>query len=155
MTDICHLHPPATPKIPSRRSDELLRSQVKSAPTPVGGPNVRAEAEKKNIDTPWYTRNCTTYRRLSENVVATFRWNRNPRNMEAEHPIEPHFSQQFPNCPKFFFFCFFFSRTFLPQDLGLGLLYWAVSRQRQQSFLHLSEEFPSKIFFTMMLVTLP
>ena len=28
---------------------------------------------------------------------------------------------------------FFFSRTFLPQDLGLGLLYWAVSRQRQRN----------------------
>ena len=27
-------------------------SQVKSAPTPVGEPNLRAEAEKKNIDTP-------------------------------------------------------------------------------------------------------
>ena len=27
-------------------------SQVKSAPTPVGEPNVRAEAEKENIDTP-------------------------------------------------------------------------------------------------------
>ena len=28
---------------------------------------------------------------------------------------------------------FFFLRTFLPQDLGLGLLYWAVSRQRQRN----------------------
>ena len=28
------------------------RSQVKSAPAPVGVPNLRAEAEKKNIDTP-------------------------------------------------------------------------------------------------------
>ena len=27
-----------------------------------------------------YTRNCTTYRRLSENVVATVTWNRNPGN---------------------------------------------------------------------------
>ena len=27
-------------------------SQVKSATTPVGEPNARAEAEKKNIDTP-------------------------------------------------------------------------------------------------------
>ena len=30
-------------------------------------------------------------------------------------------------------FSFFCSRTFLPQDLGLGLLYWAVSRQRQRN----------------------
>ena len=29
-------------------------------------------------------------------------------------------------------FFFFLSRTFLPQDLGLGLLYWAVFRQRQR-----------------------
>ena len=40
-----------------------------------------------------YTRNCTTYRRLSENVVATCTWNRNRGSMEAEHPIGPHFSQ--------------------------------------------------------------
>ena len=28
---------------------------------------------------------------------------------------------------------FFFLRTFLPLDLGLGLLYWAVSRQKQRN----------------------
>ena len=33
-------------------SSQVKSSQVKSAPTPVGEPNVRAEAEKENIDTP-------------------------------------------------------------------------------------------------------
>ena len=45
------------------------RSQVKSAPTPAGEPNVRAEAEKrKNICTPKNAKPCTTYKHLSENV---------------------------------------------------------------------------------------
>ena len=44
-------------------------------------PNVRAEAEKRNMY-------CTSYRHFSENVE------------EIERPIGPHFSQQFPNCPK-------------------------------------------------------
>ena len=66
-------------------------------------PNARRRAQckgggaKKNYR---YTKNCTTYRHLSENVVATFTWNRNPGNMEAEHPIGQNFSQQFPNSPK-------------------------------------------------------
>ena len=35
--------------MPGRRAPILDSSQVKSAPTPVGEPNVRAEAEKKNL----------------------------------------------------------------------------------------------------------
>ena len=34
------------------KSSQVKSSQVKSAPTPVGEPNLRAEAEKENIDTP-------------------------------------------------------------------------------------------------------
>ena len=72
-----------------------MESQVKSAPTPVGEPNVRAEAEKKYMYV--HTNDCTTCRRLSENVVAAFTWNRNLGKSEAKHPIEPHFSQHLPN----------------------------------------------------------
>ena len=36
------------------------------------------------------------------------------------------------NGPVTWFDVFFFPRTFLLQELGLGLLYWAVSRQRQR-----------------------
>ena len=46
----------------------IKSSQVKSAPTPAGEPNVRAEAEKKNICTPKNDKPCTTYKHLSENV---------------------------------------------------------------------------------------
>ena len=74
-------------------------SQVKSAPTPVGEPNVRAETEKKKYMYV-HTNDCTTCRRLSENVVAAFTWNRNVGKSAAKHPIEPHFSQPFPSCSK-------------------------------------------------------
>ena len=59
------------------------QSQVKSSPTPVGEPNVRAEAEKKI---------CM--------YIPMFTWSRNVGKSEAKHPIEPHFSQHFPSCPK-------------------------------------------------------
>ena len=74
--------------------EEMKSSQVKSASRPKGEPNLRRKKTYR------CTKNCTTYRRLSKNVVATFTTNRNPGNMEAEHPIGPHFSQQIPNCPK-------------------------------------------------------
>ena len=48
---------------------QVKSSQVKSAPTPAGEPNVRAEAEKrKNICTPKNAKPCTTYKHPSENV---------------------------------------------------------------------------------------
>ena len=71
--------------------------QVKSAPTPVGEPNVRAEAEKKIYAC---TNDCTTCRPLSKSAVAAFTWSRNVGRSEAKHPIEPHFSQQIPSCLK-------------------------------------------------------
>ena len=47
-----------------------------------------------------HTNDCTICRRLSENVVAAFTWSRNVGKSEEKHPIEPHFSQHFPSCPK-------------------------------------------------------
>ena len=47
-----------------------------------------------------HTDDCTICRRLSENVVAAFTWNRNLGKSEAKHPIEPHFSQHFPSYPE-------------------------------------------------------
>ena len=47
-----------------------------------------------------HTNDCTTCRRLSENVVAAFTWSRNVGKSEAKHPIEPHFLQHFSSCPK-------------------------------------------------------
>ena len=47
-----------------------------------------------------HTNDCTICRRLSENVVAAFTWNRNLGKSEAKHPIEPHFSQHFPSYPE-------------------------------------------------------
>ena len=47
-----------------------------------------------------HTNDCTTWMRLSENVVAAFTWSRNAGKSDAKHPIEPHFSQHFPSCPK-------------------------------------------------------
>ena len=82
------------------KSRHVTSSQVKSSQV---SPNARRRAQCKGgggKEKYRYTRNCTTYRRLSENVVLTFTWNRNPGNMEAKHPIWPHFLQQFPNCPK-------------------------------------------------------
>ncbi len=38
-----------------------------------------------------------------------------------------------PFCTETSLIFYFFVRVFLPQDLGLGLLYWAVSRQRQRN----------------------
>ena len=75
-------------------------SQVKSAPTPAGEPNVRAEAEKNKIHTPKIPKNRTSYKHLSENVGELIKWSRNPGSTAEESPIGPHFSQQFPNCPK-------------------------------------------------------
>ena len=75
-------------------------SQVKSATTPVGEPNVRAEAcggGKKNVWTYQWLYNLQASLR---NVVAAFTWNRNVGKSEAKHTIEPHFSQYFPSSPK-------------------------------------------------------
>ena len=47
-----------------------------------------------------HTDDCTICRRLSENVVAAFTWNRNLGKSEAKHPIEPHFSQHSPSYPE-------------------------------------------------------
>ena len=47
-----------------------------------------------------HTNDCTICRRLLENVVAAFTWNRNLGKSEAKHPIEPHFSQHFPSYPE-------------------------------------------------------
>ena len=75
-------------------------SQVKSAPTPAGEPNVRAEAEKRKIYTTKNAKPCTTYKHLSQNVEEATTWSRNPGNTAKESPIGPHFSQQFPHWPK-------------------------------------------------------
>ena len=81
-------------------SDRVKSSQVKSAPTPAVEPNVRAEAEKRKIYTTKNDESCTTYKHLSQNVEEITTWSRNPGNTATESPIGPHFSQQFPNCPK-------------------------------------------------------
>ena len=47
---------------------QVKSSQVKSAPTPAGEPNVREAEKKKNICTPKNDKPCTTYKHLSENV---------------------------------------------------------------------------------------
>ena len=97
-------------------------SQVKSAPTPAGEPNVRAEAEKRKIYT---TKKCQTLYNLQASltelrrnnyahthtipvrVKATVREGHGKllaqkfrKHGKRESPIGPHFSQQFPNCRK-------------------------------------------------------
>ena len=86
----------------NRRMDSHWQEQVGRYKSRQVSPSARRRAQckggggKKNT----YTKNCTTYRRLSKNVVATFIWSTNLGDMEANHPIEPHFSQHFPNCSK-------------------------------------------------------
>ena len=74
-------------------------SQVKSAPTPVGRAQCKGGGGKEKY-MYIHANGCTICRRLSENVVAAFTWSRNAGNSEAKHPIEAHFSQHFPSCPK-------------------------------------------------------
>ena len=69
-------------------------------------PNARRQAQckggggkEKNI----YTEGCQTLYNLQASVTERRKittWSRNPGNMANESPIGPHFSQQFPNCPK-------------------------------------------------------
>ena len=70
-------------------------SQVKSARGPVGEPNVKAEAEKKNIYVCMYIPMAVQVASVSQKT-----WNKNVGKSEAKHPIERHFSQHLPSCPK-------------------------------------------------------
>ena len=79
------------------KSNQTKSSQVKSTGTPVGAPNVRAEAESKNVEAPKFVEPTAVFQK---NVKATITRNRTPGNMEAERRIGPHFPQQFPNCAK-------------------------------------------------------
>ena len=86
----------------SKSKSKKGRAASSSIKTNQVSPNARRRAQCKGAGGKGKyrdTRNCTTYRRLSENVVATFTWNRNLGNMEAEHPIGPHFP--FPSAQSF------------------------------------------------------
>ena len=66
--------------------------------TPV--PNGARHFLAYRLDSTRHTNDCITWGRLSKIVVPEFTWSRNVGKSETKHPIEPHFSQHFPSCPK-------------------------------------------------------
>ena len=84
----------ARKRMPKIKSSQVSPNARRRAQCKGGGMRRR---KKKRYG---HTNGCTTCRRLSENVVAAFTWNRNVGKSEAKHTIEPHFSQHFPSSPK-------------------------------------------------------